>query len=86
LQSHNGDKEILFVLEQLGKLPPEFDASLLLPLVQHPNDDIRLAAVKNVGKLKDASLLEPLTHIVRRETNTLVRREMVSAIGRRAEC
>jgi hypothetical protein len=38
LQSHNGDKEILFVLEQLGKLPPEFDASLLMPLIQHSND------------------------------------------------
>lgn len=82
LQSHERDKEILFVLKQLGKLPPEFDASLLMLLLHHPNEDIRLAAAKNLGKLKDASLLEPLSHMVRRETNTLVRREMVSAIGR----
>lgn len=83
LLSADGDaRTLLAILEGLGRLPPEFDSSWLMPLTQHPSDSIRLAAVKNVAKLKNAALLEPLAQQARSETNTLVRRELVSAIGR----
>jgi len=50
----NGDsRELLFVLENLGYLPRGFDAKILLPFLQHPNDQVRLWAVKNLGKVSD---------------------------------
>jgi len=82
LRPRNDDKDLLKILKRLGRPSPIFDASLLIPLAEHPNADIRLAAVKNIAKLKDPSLLEPLANRFRRETSTLVRRELTSAIGR----
>jgi DNA modification methylase len=51
-------------------------------LLKHPNDSVRLAAIKNLGKVKDESLLHRVIEMARCEPNTLVRRETISAIGR----
>ncbi len=51
------EQKLLFVLEKLGKLPRDFDGSVFLRLLQHPNAKIRLLAVKNLGKLKAVSWL-----------------------------
>jgi hypothetical protein len=69
-------------LEKLGRLPRDFDEKILLQLLRHPSDAVRLLAVKNLGKLKRESLLERLRLFALSENNTLTRREAVSAIGR----
>ena len=79
--SHNtGD--LLFILESLGSLPHSLDASWLYPLMEHENEDVRVQAVKNVGKLCQAGNLTALAKIAREDESTLVRREAVAAIGR----
>ena len=78
----NSERMLQFTLENLGRLPKEFDGHLFLPLLDHPNPKIRCLAVKNIGKLKDESLLEAVSAFARAEKNTFARREAVSAIGR----
>ena len=77
------DEQIIkFVLQNLGRLPSDFDRGPLLSLLKHAHPDIRLLAVKNLGKLKDTALLDAVAEFANREANTLARREAVSTIGR----
>lgn len=82
LAATNDEPTLLFTLENLGKLPSNFDGALLLPLLNHSNPKIRNLAVKNVGKLQDESFLATLSDFAIAETNTFARREAVSALGR----
>ena len=82
LATNNTEQTLLFILENLGRLPKGFDGQVFLPLLAHPNPKIRCLAVKNVGKLKNGAFLEAVSAFARDEKNTLARREAVSAIGR----
>jgi DNA modification methylase len=73
---------LIFFLEKLGHLPKDFDGNLLLPLLNHENHQVRLWAVKNIGKLEDIKYLQPLSIIAKKDTDSMVRREAVSSIGR----
>lgn len=75
-------RELLSMLERLGRLPADTDPAPFLQLAQHPHKQVRLAAVKNLAKLKSLALLPFFVRQATRESNTLVRRELVSAIGR----
>lgn len=74
--------DIVFILENLGHLPKDFDGSFLVPLLKHEHHRVRLWAVKNIGKLSDERFLSVLSQMFENETNTNVKREVVSAIGR----
>lgn len=76
------EKTLRVKLEELGRLPLGFDVRWLLPLLKHKSSDVRLLAVKNIGKDKPEFLLDDLRRFAQSENNTLVRREAVSAIGR----
>lgn len=78
----NDEQLLRFVLQNLGRLPADFDRGLLLSLLKHAHPNIRLLAVKNLGKLKDTALLNAVAEFANREANTLARREAVSTIGR----
>jgi DNA modification methylase len=82
LRTSNGNRDILFILENLGHLPPEFDGYPLLPFLKSDSDEIRFWAVKNLGKLQDEKYLTYFAEIVERDENSMVRREAVSSIGR----
>lgn len=82
LASTNEASQILYLLDNLGKLPAGFDGEVFIPLLSHPNAKIRRLAVKNVGKVKDESFLQELATFADNETDTHARREAVSAIGR----
>ena len=71
-----------FVLENLGQLPKDFDASFLYPLLEHSHAQVRLNSVKNIGKLNGTSDIKSLVNLYQHETDTGVRREIVSSIGR----
>ncbi len=73
---------LLFLLDNLGKLPAGFNGELFIPLLTHANPKIRTRAVKNVGKLKDTRFLREVSQFAAIEKNTFARREAVSAIGR----
>lgn len=82
MSGQNDNKSITFILENLGYLPKDFDASSLLPLIEHENPKIRLLAAKNIAKLNKLEHLEILWTAFNKETDTSARREIVSAIGR----
>jgi HEAT repeat protein len=73
---------IVFVLESLGQLPNDFHADFLYNLLEHTHAQVRLNAVKNIGKLNGKSDINSLIVLYQKETDTGVRREIVSAIGR----
>ncbi len=75
-------REIVETLEQIGRLPTNTDPHLFLPLAEHPAEEVRLLAAKNLAKLENRALLDPLVRLAHQEPSTLVRRELVSAIGR----
>ncbi len=82
LQGNLENKELLFILENLGALPNDFNAETLIPLIRHPNSDIRFWAVKNIGKISKPEYLGLLYQTAKQDADSMVRREAVSSIGR----
>jgi len=70
------------VLENIGKLPNNFDGNKLLVYLHNPNSDIRFWAVKNLGKLGNDQYAESLLEVVQDDDDSMVRREAVSSLGR----
>jgi DNA modification methylase len=75
-------KSINFILESLGHLSKDFHADFLYSLLDYNNAQVRLNAVKNIGKLNDKGDTDALVALYRKENDTNVRREIVSSIGR----
>lgn len=73
---------INFILESLGQLPSHFNSSFLYDLLEHNHSQVRLNAVKNIGKLNGKTNIEKLIELYKKETDTSVRREIISSIGR----
>lgn len=82
LQEGLDNRELLFILENLGFLPSNFNGEVLIPYIQHPNSNIRFWAIKNIGKICRADYLELLYKIATKDPDSMVRREAVSSIGR----
>lgn len=76
------DKSILFVLNNLGRLPDNFDDKWIKDLLVSDNSKIRLNAVINIGKMSNIYNLETLYQIAINDISTTIRCEAVSAIGR----
>lgn len=73
---------INFILENLGQLPKHFEGSFLYDLLKHSHAQVRLNAVKNIGKLNEKSDINKLLELYKTEKDTSVRREIISSIGR----
>src|SRR5215470_5819056 len=73
---------IHFILKNLGQLPGSLNTDFLYDLLNHQHAQIRLHAVKNIGKLNGKADTKKLYRLYKQETNTEVRREIVSSIGR----
>ena len=73
---------INYILENLGKLPHSFDGSFLYDLLKHQHSQVRLNAVKNIGKLNGRSNIYKISELLKNETDTSVKREIISSIGR----
>jgi HEAT repeat protein len=56
LDETRGVKAILQTLEQLGRLPTDFDPAPLMRLATHPHDEVRTAAVKALARLENPAL------------------------------
>ncbi len=73
---------IVFILENLGQLPKDFDGSFLPDLLQHKSSDVRLWTIKTIGKTANENYFGVLQKSILAENDTSVRREAVSSIGR----
>ena len=79
----NGDiHKIVFILENLGRLPKNFKGEWLFDFIEHKNYKVRLFAIKNMGKLNLDVGVQELFRIFNAEQKTEIRREIVSSIGR----
>ncbi|CEN47659.1 DNA (Cytosine-5-)-methyltransferase [Capnocytophaga canimorsus] len=78
----NNSGNIIFILENLGKLPVSFDYHWLVNLINYDNEQVRFWVVKNLGKLKSENIINHLENISKNDKSTLVRREAISSIGR----
>jgi len=90
IQEKSDSRELLFILENLGYLPRGFDAKILLPFLQHPNDQVRLWAVKNLGKVSLDFLTQVfcLVHRITKEGRFLIVNTSLVIVPRtvRAHC
>jgi DNA modification methylase len=82
ISSQKDVSSINFILESLGHLPENFNPDFLYKLLHHNHSQVRLNAVKNIGKLNGKCNIKSLFELYKIETNTSVRREIVSSIGR----
>lgn len=82
IHSVHSSGDLVFILETLGSLPVTFGSECFIDLLQHENKDVRLWAVKNLGKLKSVELLPFYKDVIESDPNTTVKREAVSSIGR----
>lgn len=74
--------ELIERLRHLGRLPANFDATELLELLKHRDDEVRYYTVKNLAKLKRVELLNTFSNLADSDSSSKVRKEAVSAIGR----
>lgn len=83
LNSAKSDRpELLFILNNLGRLPSNFDGKVFDQFLNDSNSKVRLSAVKNVAKLSNTRYLKEIENIARHDSDSMIRREAVSAIGR----
>jgi len=82
LRSCSSSYEARVILENLGRLPRDFDGEVLTPFLSDSIRDTRYWAVKNLGKLEDIRFLHQLSEVATGDKSSIVRREAVSAIGR----
>jgi len=74
--------ELLFILNNLGRLPANFDGEVFVQFLSNSDNKVRLSAVKNVAKLSNTRYLKKIKKIAHTDDNSMIRREAVSAIGR----
>lgn len=82
IQDAKNTSKIKFILNNLGRLPTNFDGKCILPLLESEDDEIRFLAVKNIGKLSNINYFAPVSKIAKKDENSMLRREAVSSIGR----
>lgn len=82
LKNQTDIRGINFILENLGALPKDFDGTFLLDLLKHNHAQVRLNAVKNIGKIKSELFTNLLIEAYYLEVDTIVKREIISSIGR----
>jgi len=81
-KNKSSNRNVLNLLENLGRLPDDFDGKFLLDLLDNENSKVRYWAVKNLGKLTDDEYLRVLKRVAETDSETNVRREAASSIGR----
>ena len=82
IKSATNSGDLVFILENIGSLPPTYGKDCFIELLNHENKTVRLLIVKNLGKLKSLELLPLFSNIVENDDSTEVKREAVSSIGR----
>jgi DNA modification methylase len=75
-------KGILTELKKISKLFPNVKPDLLIELLKHPNKDVRLESVRQLGKFKNVQIEHILIEHYKIEINSIVKRECISSLGR----
>ncbi|WP_456379572.1 DNA methyltransferase [Lutibacter sp.] len=79
-------KFVLGNLKKIGRIEEENTSyDIFMELLHHKNKDVRTEAVKNLGKFKNKYIQESLKLHYEGETNSMVKRECVSSLGRQRD-
>ena len=81
-QCHDESSKVNFILENLGHIPRDFKGQWLFKYMHSDNHKVRMAAIKNIGKLKLNSELTRLYDLFDNEPKSDIKKEIVSSIGR----
>lgn len=76
-------KNLTFILKNLGRLPQDFKGRFLIDLLNNKNTNVRFWAVKNLSKIENLQYKNQLYYTAKYDSSGEVRREAVSAIGRK---
>ena len=82
ISKYHSVSELIENLEHLGRLPADFDATELLELLKHKDENVRYYALKNLAKLERVELLSTFSNLAEKDSSSIVKKEAVSAIGR----
>ena len=75
-------QELITSIQVSGKRHQAFSANSIIPFTNHPNEGVRLQAIKTLGNLKSIELLDLFYQIAEHDCSTMVRREALSSIRR----
>ncbi|MBT3209268.1 restriction endonuclease subunit M [Candidatus Woesearchaeota archaeon] len=76
-------KAVLGNLKKIGRIDEEdISYDIFIKLLQHKNRDVRVEAIKNLGKFSDNYIQSRLKLHYQDEKDSLVKRECVSSLGR----
>lgn len=76
-------KKVLSVLKKVGRLEKEHNHEIFIELLKHKNRDVRVEAVKHLGKFNNNTFIEEtLIKKYNDDEDSLVKRECVSSVGR----
>ncbi len=75
-------KKTLLNLKKIGKIDNDFPYDIFMELLEHKNRDVRIEAIKNLGKYGGDYIEESLIQHFYTETDSLVKRECISSLGR----
>ncbi len=76
-------KKIIGILKKVGRIEDDKSFQIFIELLNHKNRDVRVEAVKHLGKYKNNNFIqETLIEKYRNDEDSLVKRECVSSVGR----
>lgn len=78
----NDNSKISYLLDNLGRIPNNYNGEWLFDLAKNENQKIRFLAIKNLGKISLKGKLEKIFNLFYNEENTEIRREIISSLGR----
>lgn len=82
LDNFDNAKKVLSILKKVGRLNENENHNVFRKLLEHKNRDVRVEAVKNLGKFSGDIIEEVLIQQFKLEDDSLVKRECVSSLGR----
>lgn len=82
INNYSGNKNLLFILKNIGRLPKKFDDTWVISLLSNSDYKIRLWLVKTLGKTGKKKNVKVLEKLAVEDKSSKVRCEAVSAIGR----
>ena len=83
IENFDNAKKVLSVLKNVGRLKSDETSDIFIDLLKHKSRDVRVEAVKHLGKFRDNNVIEDtLIAQFLSDDDSLVRRETISSIGR----
>ena len=80
--AHSNIGFLVETLKQVGKIDDNFNISPIRALVNHKSPEVRTLAVKILARINDKNNTDTFIEVYKKEKDTTVKREAISAIGR----